>query len=103
MANYQVGDKVRVMQVPPYLYTNNPANTETAEFFERCLGKVFPVEGFDEYGQLELWATDKGNSRPGRNSHVVWIEPEYVEPFPKPASLRAPTKRKQRSIGRRPR
>lgn len=101
MANYQVGDKVRVMQVPPYLYTNNPTNTETAEFFERCLEKVFPVKDFDEYGQLELWATEKGNLReaPGRSFHVIWIEPEYVEPFPKPASLHGLTKRKQETGG----
>jgi len=80
---YQIGDKVRVVQVPPYLYGGGPISQETAEFFERCLGKVFPVEDFDEHGQLELWATEKGNPRKrfGRNAHTIWIEPECVEPF----------------------
>jgi len=73
MADYQVGDKVRVIQVPPYLYTNDLVDKETVEFIERCLGKVFRVEGLDEYGQLELWATEKGNRKKalGLNSH--WI------------------------------
>ena len=86
MADYQAGCKVRVIQVPPYLYTDDPVAKETAAFFERCLGKVFRVEGFDENGQLELWATGRGNQRRriGMNSHTIWIEPEYVEPYPKP-------------------
>ena len=81
MADYQVGDKVRVMQVPPYLYRDDPVDKETAQFFECCLGQVFRVEDFDEYGQLELWVTDEGKQAPGRLSpHTIWIEPEYVEP-----------------------
>ncbi len=83
MANYQIEDKVRVIQVPPYLYSSIPIDQETTYFFERCLRKVFRIEDFDEHGQLELWATEKGNPRKrfGLNSHTIWIEPEYVEPF----------------------
>ena len=58
---YQLGDKVRVVTVPPYLYRDDPIAQEDAKFFERCLGKVFQVEGFDDNGQLELWTTEKGN------------------------------------------
>ena len=83
VANYRVGDKVRLMQVPPYLYTDNPIDQETAEFIGRCVGKIFRVEDFDEHGQLELWVTEKGNQRRvrDRHSHVIWTEPEFVEPF----------------------
>ena len=86
MADYGVGDKVRVIRVPPYLYTANSVDQETAEFFGRCLGKVFCIEGFDPQGQLELWATERGNRRTvvSRNAHTIWIEPGYVEPFLKP-------------------
>ena len=83
MPDYNVGDKVRVIQVPPYLYTDNPVDQETAKFFERCLGKVFRVEGFDENRQLELWTTEKGNPRKtfrGLDTHTIWIEPKSVEP-----------------------
>lgn len=84
---YQIGDKVRVMTVPPYLYRDDPVDRETVEFFERCLGKVFEIEDFDDNGQLELWTTEKGNPRKasrGLNTHWIWIEPEFVEPYPKP-------------------
>lgn len=83
VADYQVGDKVRVMRVPPYLYTDNPVDKDTAEFIGRCLGKVLRVEDFDEHGQLELWVTEKGNQRRvfDQHSHVIWLEPEFVELF----------------------
>ena len=59
---------------------------EMAAFFELCLGKVFPVEGFDDNGQLELWTTEKDNPKKsfrGLNVHTIWIELEFVEPYPK--------------------
>ena len=87
MAGYQIGDKVRVTQVPPYLDTDNPVDRETAEFIGRCLGKVFRVEDFDQHGQLELWATGRGNRRKrfrGLDTHTIWMEPEYGAAFPKP-------------------
>lgn len=86
MTTYAVGDKVRMVRVTPSLYCDDPICRETAAFFELCLGKVFRVEGFDEYGQLELWTTEKGNAkrRIDRNAHFIWVEPDDVEPYPKP-------------------
>lgn len=83
VTGYKVGDKVRLMRVPPYLYTDNPVDQDTAEFIGRCVGKIFRVEDFDGYGQLELWVTEKGNQRRvrDRHSHVIWTEPEFVELF----------------------
>jgi hypothetical protein len=80
MAGCQIGDKVRVILVPPYLYTDNPVDKDTARFFERCLGKTFRVEDFDEYGQLELWVMEDGSQAPDSLAHTIWIEPEYAEP-----------------------
>ncbi len=82
MAGYQLGDRVRVMRVPPYLYRDDTVDQETARFFERCLGQVFRVEDFDENGQLELWATSEGKQAPDLTARTdtIWIEPEYVEP-----------------------
>lgn len=86
MATYTVGDKVRMVQVTPSLYRDDPICRETAAFLELCLGKVFRVKGFDEYGQLELWTTEKGNPRRcyGRNYYVIWVEPDDIESYPKP-------------------
>ncbi len=91
MAPYAVGDKVRMIRVTPSLYRDDPICRETAAFFELCLGKVFRVEGFDEYGQLELWTTAKGNARKryDKESHVIWVEPDDVEPYPKPRRQKA--------------
>lgn len=84
MASYAVGDKVRIIRVTPSLYRDDPIARETAAFFELCLGKAFWVEGFDEYGQLELWTTEKGNLRKryrnGKDNHTIWVEPDDVEP-----------------------
>jgi hypothetical protein len=80
MAGYQAGDRVRVIQVPPYLYRDDPVDRITAQFFERCLGQAFRVQDLDEHGQLELWATDAGTEAPDRMAHTIWIEPEYVAP-----------------------
>ena len=77
---YQIGDSVRVIQVPPYLYSDNPVDKDTAQFFERCLDHVFHVKDFDQYGQLELWVTEEGEQAPDRLAHTIWIEPEYVKP-----------------------
>ena len=56
---YQVGDKVRVMRVPPNLYTAVDRDTgqvdkETVQIFELCVGQVLRIEDFDDYGSLEL-------------------------------------------------
>lgn len=88
MANYAVGDKVRMVGVTPSLYRDDLIARQTAAFFELCRGRVFRVEGFDEYGQLELWTTEKGNPRKryrnGQDNHTIWVEPDNVEPYPKP-------------------
>jgi hypothetical protein len=101
MAAYQIGDKVRVLQVPPYLHRDNPIDRETAEFIGRCVGKVFPIRGFDEHGQLELWATEHGNPRRrlGANSHWIWMEPGYVAPSPAPVR-RPGDKAEERNVRR---
>ncbi|MEO7719199.1 MAG: hypothetical protein ABIY70_23620 [Capsulimonas sp.] len=88
VADYKIGDKIRVVQVPPYLYNDDPVTREIADFFELCLGKVFRIEAFDENGQLELWMTDKGNRTKRGDLHSIWIEPEYVEPYPKSHGLK---------------
>jgi hypothetical protein len=82
MSDYQIGDMVRLVQISPILIRDDPLAREDRAFFELCLGKVFRVEGYDDHGQLELWATDKGNWRKASRGgmHTIWIEPECVQP-----------------------
>jgi hypothetical protein len=80
MANYQVGERVRVVLVPPYLHeATGDAAAETLRFFESCLGKEFQIRSFDAHGQIELWANDDGDPADSVMEHSIWIEPEYGE------------------------
>jgi hypothetical protein len=42
----------------------------TEKLFKSMLGKVYPVRGFDKYGNVEL--------RPKRLD-TVWVEPEFLK------------------------
>jgi len=49
---YKIGDLVTIIQVPPDLRDDPELKTKTV--FETCLGKTYPIQGFDQYGHLEL-------------------------------------------------
>jgi hypothetical protein len=72
----RIGDKVRVLKVPPSVAKEMPA--ETRRIFRRCVGKVLRVDGFGRYGHLELNVNDDG-SQATPTAHTIWIEPECVE------------------------
>jgi hypothetical protein len=48
----KIGDKVRVIQVPRVLPKDDRLATQA--LFELCVGRVFPVVGFNDAGWLEL-------------------------------------------------
>jgi hypothetical protein len=72
----KVGDKVRVLRVPPAVNKEVPA--ETRKLFRRCVGKVRRVDGFGKYGHLELNVHDDG-TQATCCANTIWIEPECVE------------------------
>ena len=72
-----IGDRVRVFQVPPSVMSHTPE--ETQEIFRRCVGQVLRVDGFGDHGHLELNVKDDGSQSAGYCDHTIWIEPEYVE------------------------
>ena len=75
----KVGDRVRLVQMPP-----GPVEGElrTKTIIGRCLGKVFPIAGFQKVVgfQKELLELKVGKVV-GKASDLekIWIEPEYVE------------------------
>jgi hypothetical protein len=71
----KVGDKVRVIQVPPVPPKDGRLNTES--LFELCVGRVFPIVGFNDAGWLELEVGEVLDKDPCMDS--IWIEPEFVE------------------------
>ena len=78
LPSFKVGDRVRITRVPPSVEREMPS--ETVELFRRCIGQVFRVDGFGEYGHLELNVSDDGSQAPDDSKHTIWIEPEFVEP-----------------------
>jgi hypothetical protein len=56
-----------IKEIPTGL--TDAAGIDTPGVFKRSLGKTFRVEGFDEYGHLELRVT---------KLDTIWIEPEFV-------------------------
>lgn len=70
MTKFRVGDKVKVVGVPPIkLAPGVKDELGTKRLFKSMLGKVYTVRGFDKIGNVEL--------RPKRMD-TVWIEPEFL-------------------------
>lgn len=69
----KIGDKVRITRVPKNLPDNDLG---TKQLFELCLGRVFPIVGF----QGELVELNVGEVL-GEPDYMqsIWIEPEFVE------------------------
>lgn len=68
-----VGDKIRIVEIPPVL-PDDDLGTRT--LFERCLGRVFEIVGFNEHGMVELQVGEVLNQPSYRQT--IWIEPEFV-------------------------
>ena len=69
----KIGDKVRVLTVPPSL-PDGELNTRSV--FELCVGHTFPIIGF-RGDLLELEVGTVLGKEPYMDS--IWIEPEHVE------------------------
>ncbi len=77
LPSFKVGDRVRVIRVPPSVEQEMP--TETVELFKRCVGQVLRIDGFGKYGLLELNVSDDGSQSTDYCKNTIWIEPEFVE------------------------
>ena len=70
----KIGDRVEVVAVPESL----PSGMETQALFEACVGRVFPVEGIDNNGLLELHVGEVVGEP--SYMHSIWIEASHVLP-----------------------
>lgn len=69
----KIGDKVRVIGMPSGL---DDGDLKTKTVVERCVGKVFKVEGIKD-GRIELLVGQvMGESD---YLHSIWIEPALLE------------------------
>jgi len=69
----KIGDRVRILTIPPDL---PEGEIQTKSLFEMCLGKIFPIVGFQGH-LLELEVGEVKGVAPVMES--IWIEPEHVE------------------------
>ena len=69
----KIGDKVRVIKVPPVL---PGGELKTRTVFEQCVGRVFSIVGFQSQ-LLELEVGEVAGEPPYMQS--IWVEPEVVE------------------------
>ncbi len=69
----KVGDCVRVVGVPQGLPDDDMG---TERIFSLCLGRVFPVVGFQN-GLVELNVGEVVGEKSFQQT--IWIEPEFVE------------------------
>ena len=68
---FRVGDKVKVVGMSPVTFPPGVKDElGTEKLFKSMLGKVYTVQGFDRYGNVEL--------HPKRLSSV-WVEPEFLK------------------------
>ncbi len=70
----KVGDSVKLVRVPPEL----PEGDEwllTKENFEKCVGHLLSVAGFNDLG----WAELNIESVTGSVGETIWVEPDYLE------------------------
>ena len=74
--SFKVGDFVTIKKIPKGL--TNSAGIGTPRVFRQALGKTFRVEGFDDYGHLELVVREQRPAIDRYQSDTIWIEPEFV-------------------------
>jgi hypothetical protein len=76
---FKVGDQVKLLQVPPQVLCDRERFPETAELFERAVGRTYEVRDFGRYGHIELWLCDDGSEDSTGAAHSIWVEPEFVQ------------------------
>jgi hypothetical protein len=69
----KIGDRVRVLTVPPDL---QEGKLNTRSLFKLCVGRTFSIVGF-QGNLLELEVGEVLSKEPCMDS--IWIEPEHVE------------------------
>jgi hypothetical protein len=75
----KIGDKVKLIQIPPNLKDDEKLGTRS--LFEKCLGKAFPIVGLESVDGLtyQLVRLDVGHVL-GKPEYMesIWVEPEYL-------------------------
>ena len=74
----RVGERIKLVRVPPRVVENSERFPETFELFEKAVGRMYQIRDFDEHGHIELWLCDDGSEDSTGAAHSIWVEPEFV-------------------------
>ena len=77
--NLKYGDQVRLVRIPPAVDSEKGKFPETYQLIVQAVGKIFSVQGTNEYGMAELWIGEFGGNSESPCDDSVWIETEYLD------------------------
>jgi hypothetical protein len=75
---FKVGDRVKLVRIPPQVERDRSRFPETFALFQLAVGRVFDIHGFGEYGHAELWLHQDGSPADTGAAESVWVEPDYL-------------------------
>ncbi len=72
-----VNDRVRLLRFPPAWESSigDPDFIDSIQLVRRCVGNTYRVDGFDEWGQVEINVYGDGSQAPDCTRHTLWLEP----------------------------
>jgi hypothetical protein len=75
----KVGDKVKLVGIPPDIRDRERMQTHTP--FEKCLGRVFKVTELERVEGLQypLARLEVGHAVGKKHSEVIWVELEFLK------------------------
>ena len=78
MTPFKVGDRVKLVNIPPEVERDRSRFPETFALFQLALGRVFEIRGFGEYGHAELWLHADGTPADTGKADSIFVESEHL-------------------------
>ncbi len=75
---FKVGDRVRVMRVPPEVERDGRRFPDTFAIFQIAVGHVFHIRGFSKCGRAEIWLDQDGSEDETGGADTIWVEPRHL-------------------------
>ena len=74
----KVGDRIKLVRIPPQVLADRERFPETFELLEKAIGREYETRGVDRYGHVEVWLHEDGSEDTTGATHSIWVEAEFV-------------------------
>lgn len=74
----RIGDSVRIIGVPDLVGMSQSSRRESLPVFRYLVGKYKRIQGFDQFGCVELSFIIRSKTNRRSVSHGIWLEPFLV-------------------------